>query len=172
MKIFRQLIRLIPLVLAVIGMAGCSAGLPQVSNSPLGARYVYGVRYIPASWATKEYFAEADHLTLAAGSAWPKNPLNSLRDGDPQMYGVGFGKQAADSYWFCSWSSAALHAPDQIERNDAVRQLLKIRRLYYYTTAAAPALRSLLNKELNRAKKGKMSMLRADVSENCAQNHR
>jgi hypothetical protein len=173
MRLSRLLIRtpaaaVIQLLLVAAATAGCASANALPSGQPTAAKYVDGVRYLPAAQATTEYFAEAAHLTLASGFRWPANPLPNSQDGSPKMYEVGFGRQAADRYWFCSWARTAVTAPaaSQTQRH-AIGQLVKVKRLYYYTTALVPQSRPLLSTELARAAAGKLANLRTDVSLNC-----
>jgi hypothetical protein len=173
MRLSRLLIRrpsaiAIQLVLVSAAAAGCASANALPSGQPTAAQYVNGARYLPAAQATTEYFAEAAHLSLAPGARWPANPLPSSQGGDPKMYQAGFGRQAADRYWFCSWARAAVSAPVASQaRRHAITQLVKVKRLYYYTTALVPQSRPLLITELARAAAGKLADLRTDVSLNC-----
>jgi hypothetical protein len=52
---------------------------------------------------TVQYRTEASSLTLAPGWNWPAFPVRDRApDGSPVKYEDGWGKQAADQYWFCS----------------------------------------------------------------------
>ena len=144
------------------------APAPAPSQSPLAARYINGIRYNPAPWVTSEYFAEARRLRLAVGWTWPLDPIQAVRDGQPVYYQTGFGTQAADSYWYCSWAATALqdsrHEPSE---RRAVAQLQRIRRLYYFTRSLDKNGRTLLSQELVTATRGNLKLLQRDVTLNC-----
>jgi hypothetical protein len=141
---------------------------PAPSQSPLQARYINGIRYNPAPWTTREYFTEAGRLRLAAGWSWPAHPVQSIREGQPVFYQTGFGTQAADSYWYCSWAATALN-DSHLKSNEraAVAQLQHIRQLYYFTHSLDRNGRVLLSHELVTAERGDLKLLQNDVTLNC-----
>jgi hypothetical protein len=168
-----KIIKLLALLFLSAGLLFSSAGLlagcaraERAKPPPLRPRYVNGVLYLPATMASREYGVEAARLTLAPGWRWPKSPLARFKEREPMYYEVGFGKQAADSYWFCSWAYTALHDTGN-EKQTALKVIPGIRHLYYYTTSLVPPSRVLLNKELIEAQHGHLSRLRTDVTLNC-----
>lgn len=126
------------------------------------------VAYTPKR-ATAEYRTEAAALTLAPGWRWPAAPLAKTGpDGRGMMYERGFGKQAADHYWYCSWASRALDeqvAPT--DRAQALTTAVGLRKTFYFTTGLAPASRPFVDGFLTRAEHGDLSGLRRDVRLNC-----
>lgn len=119
--------------------------------------------------ATDEYRSEAATLALAPKWSWPEQPIEAVApDGSGMVYQPGFGKQAADNYWYCSWASHALAArPDSKQRTAAITELGRMRSMYYYTTALDPESRPALDQVLKTAALGDMSALRRDVKLNC-----
>lgn len=119
--------------------------------------------------ATSEYLAEAKALTLAPRATWPKTPIAATaEDGVAMVYEPGFGRQAADSYWFCSWSGRALEVGvSDRDRKAAIAQLDKIRDTYFYTTALAPESKPILDKVLASTRLGDLAPLRRDHELNC-----
>ncbi|WP_347350319.1 hypothetical protein [Intrasporangium sp.] len=141
----------------VLALTACSAGEPQ------------GPPTLTAAEATQEYLTEAGQLTLAPDSSWPSQPIaGTAEDGIPMIYEPGFGRQAADSFWFCSWSGRALDvAVTESDRQAAIAELDKIRTTYFYTKALAPESRPILDKVLDSTRLGDLTPLRNDHEMNC-----
>lgn len=114
-----------------------------------------------------EYRTEAASLTLAPGWKWPDSPVPSHMDGDDIMYERGWGKQAADNYWFCSWASRAVNPQvPEAERQQALENVLSIRTKYMYTIIAANS-KPAFDQMLRNAADGNMDDLRRDYELNC-----
>lgn len=138
----------------------------------------FGVRYVTASSGltalspketTREYRAEAASLRLAPGWTWPARPIRSVAfDGRGIMYEKGYGTQAADYYWYCSWAGRALdQAVGSSARREAVAEALRIRDKYYFETALAPVSRPAFDAVLDSAAAGDLRGLRRDYQLNC-----
>lgn len=84
------------------------------------------------------------------------------------MYERGFGRQAADHYWYCSWAARAVdQRVGTSARRQAVATAASLRKTYYFTTALAPDSRPFVDDLLERAQHGDLSGLRRDVTLNC-----
>lgn len=145
------------LLLSIGVLSACSTAEPE------------GPPTLTAQQATSEYLAEAKALTLAPAAAWPKTPIAATaEDGVAMVYEPGFGRQAADSYWFCTWSGRALEVGvSDAERKAAITELDKIRGTYFYTTALAPESKPILDKVLASTRLGDLAPLRRDHEMNC-----
>lgn len=121
---------------------------------------------------TRDYRAEAASLTLAPGWRWPQTPIaNKGPDGRGMMYERGFGQQAADHYWYCSWASRAVDPKTgTAARQNAVNTAISLRDTYYYKKALAPESRPFVDNLLTRAEHGNLSGLKRDVILNCPGN--
>ncbi|HET6915264.1 MAG TPA: hypothetical protein VJP41_00615 [Gaiellaceae bacterium] len=130
------------------------------------------VAYTPKE-TTREYRAEAASLTLAPGWRWPSVPIASKGpDGRGMMYQRGFGTQAADHYWYCSWASRALDTHIKAAaRRRAITMAASLRGTYYFKTALAPDSRPFVDNFLTRAERGHLAGLRRDVALNCPRSH-
>ena len=117
----------------------------------------------------QEYRAEAATLTLAPGWTWPVAPIEDrAADGETIIYEPGFGRQAADFYWYCSWASRAIDRRlTASARTEAVDRVVSIRDKYYYTTSLAPESRPAFDELLANAERGRMTGLRRDYAVNC-----
>ncbi|QYR23763.1 hypothetical protein KZ483_13230 [Paenibacillus sp. sptzw28] len=115
-----------------------------------------------------EYRTEAASLTLAPGWKWPDSPVSShAPDGRDFMYQKGWGKQAADLYWFCSWASRAVNPQlPEAGRQQALEHVLSIRTKYFYTTALAADSKPGFDQMLRNAADGKMDDLRGYYESN------
>ncbi len=123
--------------------------------------------YSRSNVTTSEYDAEAATLTLAPGWSWPKNPVPATYRGVEIRYEKGYGSQAADQYWFCSWALRALHSrPDTPVRLEAVEHLEALRNTFYYEVLH-PDSKPYVERELRRAARGNLALLRIDVRANC-----
>lgn len=150
-------IRLLALT-AILALSACGA---QKASVPV---------YHDAAAATVEYRAEAAHLDLAPKWNWPAKPIRASYQGDPVRYEVGFGTQAADQYWFCSWASTALGAPAHSSaRAEAITQLIGLRNSYYFRVLDPQSV-PYLQKELAEAQAGNLGLVRIDVRANCTFN--
>ncbi|MCL6647789.1 MAG: transposase family protein [Chloroflexi bacterium] len=136
------------------------------------ARYNPRPTALTPQQALAEYRAEAASLTLAPDWKWPASPVPShAPDGPATTYGKGWGRQAADSYWFCSWASRALDPKlPAAERQQAIENALSIRTKYLYTTALAPDSKRALDRLLRNAAKGDTRDLRQYYEANCSKN--
>jgi hypothetical protein len=126
------------------------------------------VAYAPERTAA-EFREEAAGLTLAPGWRWPAVPIpRTAPDGRRMMYERGFGTQAADRHWYCSWAAHALDpGVGASARRQAVANAASLRKTYYFTTALAPESRPLVEDLLSRAVHGDFRGLRRDVELNC-----
>jgi hypothetical protein len=150
-------------------LAAAGIAIASVTTASCSSEEPKGPPTLTAEEATQEYRAEARSLKLAPGAEWPVNPIQSIaEDGVPMIYEPGFGKQAADSHWFCSWSAKALETDaTDAQRADAVAELEKIRTTYFYTRALAPESRPVLDKVLASTQLGDFGPLRRDHGLNC-----
>ncbi|MGA9858739.1 MAG: hypothetical protein WBQ18_12820 [Solirubrobacteraceae bacterium] len=161
-----SLFRCIPLaLLAAIVVGGCAAR--SVPNSSATYRVIGGETYAPAPLATSEYVREAASLVLPVGDHWPATPVRLSEAGGADWYGIGYGRQAADRYWFCRWSSLAVTTRSNEVRNRAVSRLMAIFKLYYCVHALDAPSRPPLVAEMHQAQRGDLSALRTDVRQNC-----
>jgi hypothetical protein len=122
---------------------------------------------------TREYQAEAASLRLAPGWTWPRAPVRrTAADGRGLRYERGWGTQAADYYWYCSWASRAIDPRvGASERRSALEQVLAIRDKYFFKTALAPVSRPAFDQVLEQAKRGDVRGLRRDYELNCPKAH-
>lgn len=155
---------LILAALAAISTSGCAHSSQPAEPT---FRVVEGATYIPVTPAEAEYQKEAATLLLPPGYSWPQHSLPASESGSPEWYEVGYGRQAADSYWFCSWASTALKTADPQLRQRAVGTLGDIFHLYYYTHALVTSSQPLLQREVTNAQHGDFIALRTDVQLNC-----
>ncbi len=123
--------------------------------------------YSSADVATVEYRAEAAGLTLAPGWTWPGEPIPSTYQGSEIRYEKGYGKQAADQYWFCSWAVRAVESrPGTKERAEAVRQFQTLPSKYYFEVLNDHSKPYVL-KELRMAREGNLDLVQRDIEQNC-----
>ncbi len=143
-------------VALVVG--GCAATADHAITHP---------DYSRSTITTTEYEAEAATLTLAPGWSWPDHPIPPTYRGVEIRYEQGYGTQAADQYWFCSWATRALRSrPHTAERHEAVRLLESLRTTFYYSVLNAHS-KPYVDRELRRAARGELAMVRTDVHANC-----
>ncbi len=129
---------------------------------------VAGEPYGTAAKLDLEYHAEARRLELAPGWAWPSDPVSPTVDGHIMMYERGFGRQAADRFWFCSWAATASEARAGPEVRLALARLPEIFQLYYYRVSLAPSSRSGFRREILHAQDGNLAALKQDMRLNCS----
>lgn len=155
----RLLVCAAALTAAAVTAAGCAKKEP-----PLPAA-------LTAAQTVAEYRAEAANLQLSAGWMWPGNPIPAnAPDGDANVYEPGFGKQAADHYWFCSWTARTLDATlSPADHQAALAHVLAVKQTFYYTTALVPDSRTYLDTELQDAQLGDFGLLKNDFMLNCPQ---
>jgi hypothetical protein len=158
-------LRLATLVLLAT-LTGCATTGTNGAREP-AYRVVNGATYIPVPTAETEYSREAASLQLPARQAWPKHPFLASEAGTPEWYQIGYARQAADRFWFCSWASVAVHTADTAARQDAVNRLQEMKQLYYYTEALDGPSRPQLATELATAQRGDLAMLSNDLTLNC-----
>lgn len=151
-------------VLVSTGLSGCAA--TATPREP-AYRVVNGETYVPVPPAEREYFDEAAKLKLPDSRQWPAQPFGMSEPGTPQWYQLGYGRQAADRFWFCSWASVAFLTSDPEVRRQAVDTAQGILRLYYYTDALAPPDRPQLVNEVTSAQHGDLTALSTDLHLNC-----
>jgi hypothetical protein len=142
---------------------------PAAYLATRGSSETKRVVYAPEPIAAAAFRAEAAALTLAPGWRWPAVPIRrTAPDGRQMMYERGFGTQAADHYWYCSWAAHALDPRVRASaRREAVATAASLRNTYYFTTALAPESRPLVEDLLSRAAHGDLRALRRDVELNC-----
>ncbi|HLN63817.1 MAG TPA: hypothetical protein VK464_20035 [Symbiobacteriaceae bacterium] len=121
--------------------------------------------------ATAEYRTEAASLTLAPGWTWPSSPIPTRApDGNEVRYEKGFGTQAADFYWFCSWASRALDPQlPEAEGQQALKNLPSIRTKYWYTKSLVAVSKPDFDQMMNEAVAGNLSDMRRFYELNCPQ---
>jgi hypothetical protein len=154
---------------ATLTLASCSLTASTPANvHNIWRQRIGGVLYIDVTHADAQYFREASRLNLAKDWHWPKRPLAPTFEARPQWYETGFGTQAADRYWFCSWAIEAVAAKpgSKLEWN-AIRTLQQIRSLYYYRKTLTKRAGRLFSSELALSDAGRLSELRRDVRLNC-----
>lgn len=147
-------------------LTGCATTAASVAKEP-PYKVVQGGTYVPGPTAELEYSLEATTLRLPAGHAWPQHPMAKSPSGTPEWYQLGYAKQAADRFWFCSWAAVAASTTDAKARHDAVLRLQGITKLYYYTNALDGPSRPLLLNELKAALRGDLGAVRNDLKQNC-----
>jgi hypothetical protein len=127
--------------------------------------------FLSPKQTTREYRTEAASLSLAPGWTWPKAPVQSVGpDGRGRVYEAGWGMQAADYFWYCSWASRVIdQGISASDRSKALKQVLSIREKYFFTTALAPNSRPVFDQLLINAELGDGSGLRRDYELNCPQ---
>jgi len=116
----------------------------------------------------REYRTEAASLKLAPGWAWPSAPVPPRApDGRRMQYEKGWGTQAADFYWYCSWSSRAINRRvSASDRQNALGHVLSIREKYFFT-ALAPNTKPVFDQVLELAAHGDVQALRRSYKLNC-----
>jgi len=124
---------------------------------------------LTADQTTAEYRAEAATLELAPGWTWPQQPIAAKApDGVETVYEPGFGKQAADHYWYCSWSSRVLDpAVSESDRKTALDNIVKIKEKYYYLTALVDDSKPYMESVLSSSQLGDYAPLKNDFELNC-----
>lgn len=147
-------------------LPACTATSASVPKDP-PYRIVHGGTYVPGPTAELEYALEASTLQLPPRHTWPQHPMAKTLSGTPEWYQLGYAKQAADRFWFCSWASVAVSATDAKTRHDAVLRLQGITKLYYYTHALDAPSQPLLVDELKTALRGDLSAVLNDLKQNC-----
>lgn len=152
-----RIARMAAVAAVVATLAGCSSEEPA------------GPAALTAEQTTAEYRAEAADLKLAPGWSWPEEPIEAkAADGLGIVYEPGFGKQAADSHWFCSWADRVLDGSvPPAQREQAKKELPKIRDLNYYTDALAPESRPFFDNILESTELGDLGPLRTEFELNC-----
>ena len=151
-------------VLACVALSGCAAKGPAKEPT---YRVVNGATYLPATTAEREYTKEAATLRLPPSDEWPQSPVSGGTSAAPEWYQVGYGRQAADRYWFCKWADVALNTSDPHQRHNAVKTIHGILQLYYYKHALVRRSRPQLVEEVQSARRGDLTALREDVRLNC-----
>lgn len=149
-------------VLSVAALAGCQGGSASAAKMPPA---------LTPAQTTTEYRAEATTLTLAPGWSWPAAPIaDKANDGNGIVYEPGFGRQAADFYWYCSWVDRTLDTKlASTARQQALANVLAIKTKYYYTSALDPDSRPYVDNELRNAQLGDYALLENDFQLNCPQ---
>jgi hypothetical protein len=147
-------------------LAACTTTEASVPKEP-PYKVAQGGTYVPEPTAELEYALEASTLQLPAAHTWPQHPMPKPASGTPEWYQLGYAKQAADRFWFCSWAAVATSTTDPKTRHDAVLRLQDITKLYYYTHALDAPSQPLLLNELKAALRGDLSAVRTDLKQNC-----
>lgn len=145
------------LVFVVLALTGCaeSSAATQKTDGRTAADMI------------AEYRAEASTLKLADGWTWPGDEkfMAKTTDGHNVLYQPGFGKQAADRRWYCSWVNKALTA--KTGRDAALAEAFKIRQTYYYTNSLQSESRTFFEDVLKRAALGDLAPIASDFQQNC-----
>jgi predicted small lipoprotein YifL len=151
--------RTLAVAVALLSLTACSAKEPPLPPA------------LSAAQTVAEYQAEAATLQLAPGWSWPDKPIaEKAADGVDNVYEPGFGKQAADHYWYCSWTSRVLDpAVAAEERQTALANALKIKEKYYYLTALEKDSKPYLDEVLRSGQLGDYAPLKNDFELNCGQ---
>ena len=145
------------LLFVVLALAGCA-------ESSAATQKTDGLK---AADMIAEYRAEASTLKLADGWTWPGDEkfMTKTTDGHNVIYQPGFGKQAADRHWYCSWVNKALTA--KTGRDTALAEALKVRQTYYYTNSLQAESRTFFEGVLQRAALGDLAPIASDFQQNC-----
>jgi hypothetical protein len=164
-----MLMRVALITLTLFVIIGCGQTTTAPKHPSSGSPLRSGKHYVSPMQATNEYFEETSRLTLAPGWKWPARPIGGVMpNGDRVMYEQGYGRQAADRFWFCSWAATATAArPDSARRHRALLRAFGIRKLYYYTTSLQGISKAYFKRELTAARRGRLSVLKKDVALNC-----
>jgi hypothetical protein len=151
-----RLVSVTSMGLTALALAGCGGGEPEAPPALTSAQ------------ANAEFTTETEDLQLAPDWTWPGDPLPSAGpDGHDQVYEPGYGRQAADHFWYCSWAATAVTSQDATTRTTALEQAGRITDTYYYKVALAADSRPALDAVLASAALGDLSKLQQDVRLNC-----
>jgi hypothetical protein len=161
--------RLVKLVVPLIFVAGLVGYFGERHFADRGGKFTA----LSLQGTTREYRAEAASLRLAPGWTWPRAPVRRTAvDGRAVRYERGWGTQAADYYWYCSWASRATDPRvGTAERRSALEQVLAIRDKYFFKTALAAVSRPAFDRVLEQAERGDVRGLRRDYELNCPRAH-
>jgi hypothetical protein len=159
-----RLVKLLPVLVVVASLAG------YFGTRYVSARSGKSVALSPKQ-TTRDFRVEAASLRLAPGWRWPAAPILSVApDGRGINYEKGYGNQAADYYWYCSWASRLTNSKiSGSARRAALENVLSIRDKYYYTTSLASVSKPAFDRVLTSAEEGDLRGLRRDVRLNCPQ---
>jgi hypothetical protein len=161
------LVKLIVPLVIVAGLGGYFATkeLWASSNSSSHPRFIA----LSLRGTAREYRTEAASLRLAPGWTWPRAPVPPVAaDGRPMRYEKGWGTQAADFYWYCSWSSRAIDSRvGASARQKALEHVLSIREKYFFKTALALNTKPVFDQMLKSAAHGDLQPLRRSYELNC-----
>jgi hypothetical protein len=164
-----RLSRLVKVIVPLIFVAALAGYFGERHFANRGGKFTA----LSLQGTTREYRAEAASLRLAPGWTWPRAPVRrTAGDGRGVRYERGWGTQAADYYWYCSWASRATNPRvDASERRSALEQVLAIRDKYFFKTALAPVSRPAFDHVLDQAVGGDVRGLRRDYELNCPKAH-
>jgi hypothetical protein len=157
--------RLVKVIVPLIFVAGVAGYFGERHFADRGGKFTA----LSLQGTTREYRAEAASLRLAPGWTWPRAPVRrTAADGRRVRYERGWGTQAADYYWYCSWASRVLDRNiDASQRRDALERVLSIRDKYFYRTSLAPNSKPVFDDVLKKAAAGDVRALRKDYELNC-----
>jgi hypothetical protein len=147
-------------------LPACATTEASVPKEP-PYKIAQGGTYVPGPTAELEYALEASTLTLPVNHTWPQHPMAKSASGTAEWYQLGYARQAADRFWFCSWASVAVSTTEPKARHNAVLRLQGITKLYYYTNALDAPSQPLLVSELATALRGDLSAVQNDLDQNC-----
>lgn len=157
----------VAVALGALGVTSTGCG-SDPATPVLTTVIVNGEPYVTPAEASLQYRLEEGRFRLEPSWRWPGRPVKDVIDGHHMMYQLGFGTQAADWYWFCSWATEAVSPrTPQESRTADVRRLSAIRSTYYFRVALVPRSRPLLSRQLHLASLGRLQSLRRDVRLNC-----
>ena len=157
--------RLVKVIVPLVFVAGLAGYFGERHFADRGGKFTA----LSLQGTTREYRAEAASLRLAPGWTWPRAPVRrTAADGRAVRYERGWGTQAADYYWYCSWANRALDRNvGASERRDALGHVLDIRDKYFFETALAPVSKPAFDQVLKSAAADDLRGLRRDYELNC-----
>jgi hypothetical protein len=157
--------RLVKVIVPLIFVAGLAGYFGERHFADRGGKFTA----LSLQGTTSEYRAEAASLRLAPGWTWPRAPVRrTAADGRAVRYERGWGTQAADYYWYCSWASRVLDRNlGASERRDALAHVLDIRDKYFFKRALAPVSKPAFDQVLKSAAADDLRGLRRDYELNC-----
>lgn len=130
---------------AVLAALACTTLVVLTACAQSGATPHPSGSWLTAARADREYREAASLLVLAEGSRWPTAPESATGpDGAPQYYQVGAATNDAQMFWFCSWTTADVHAGSTSFDATASTALQRVRHVRLGTSGSDDDTRQLL----------------------------